>query len=125
MPAELSNEHVRAWLAAYLAAWRSYDRDAIGDLFAGDATYAYHPYDEPLRGRDAIVDSWLQDRDEPGSWEADYAPSLISGRRAIAKGETRYLDGRQTFSNLFELEFGSDGRCSAFVEWYSEHPDGG
>jgi len=121
--AELTREHVQAWLDAYVAAWRSYDHDAIADLFAPDATYAYHPYDEPLQGREAIVASWLHDRDEPGSWEGEYAPALISGRRAIAKGETRYLDGRQTFSNLFELEFATDGRCSRFVEWYAEHPE--
>jgi hypothetical protein len=27
-------------------AWRTYDPAAIGTLFAEDATYAYHPYDE-------------------------------------------------------------------------------
>jgi len=112
-----TREHVQAWLDAYVEAWRSYDAAAIGELFAQDATHAYHPYDEPLRGRDAIVESWLGDRDEPGSWEAEYAPSLIEGDRAIATGETRYADGK-VYSNLFELEFDADGRCSRFVEWF-------
>ena len=112
---------MQRWLDAYVDAWRSYDGAAIGELFAPDATYAYHPYDEPERGRDAIVAAWLGDRDEQGSWEATYAPSLIEGRRAIATGETRYRDGR-VFSNLFELEFAEDGRCVRFVEWYIAHP---
>lgn len=118
----LTREQVQAWLDAYVAAWRSYDEAAIRDLFAPGAGYAYHPYDEPLEGPEAILASWLSDRDEPGSWEATYSPSLIDGDRAIATGETRYREGL-VFSNLFELEFDPDGRCARFVEWYLEHPD--
>jgi hypothetical protein len=28
------------------------------------------------------------------------------------------------FSNLFELEFAADGRCTSFTEWYVRHPSG-
>lgn len=118
----LTQERVQAWLDAYLEAWRTYDRDAIGELFSAGASYAYHPYDaEPLRGRDAIAASWLSEPDEADSWEASYRPLLIEGDRAVATGETRYADG-ETFSNLFVLRFDSDGRCAEFVEWFMEHP---
>lgn len=107
-----------------MAAWRSYDAEAIRALFSEDAVYAYHPYDDPpLRGADAIAASWLGDRDEPGSWEAAYTVELIDGARAIAKGETRYAAG-PVFSNLFELSFDTAGRCTRFVEWYLQHPRG-
>ena len=96
--------------------------DAIADLFSADASYAYQPYDDdPLRGRDAIVESWLSERDEPGSWDASYAPLLIEGDRVVATGESRYADGR-TFSNLYVMRFDGDGRCSQFVEWFMEQP---
>ena len=114
-------DQVQQWLDDYVAAWRSYDRDAIAALFADDVAYAYHPYDEPIRGAAAVVDSWLGDRDEPDSWEASYAPTLIAGDEAVATGETRYADG-EVFSNLFQLEFGDDGRCTRFVEWFVLHP---
>ena len=117
----LTRERLQEWLDAYVEAWRTYDANAIGELFSADATYAYYPYTEPLRGRDAIVASWLDDRDEPGSWEAAYAPLMLDGDRAIATGESRYATGR-TFSNLFVLRFAPDGRCSDFVEWFIEHP---
>jgi ketosteroid isomerase-like protein len=116
----LSREHVQRWLDDYVAAWRSYDEDAIRALFAADATYAYHPYDEPLRGADAIAASWLEDRDEPGSWEAAYVPALIEGNTAIAKGETRYSGGG-VFSNLYELDFDDEGHCTRFTEWFMKH----
>ena len=40
---------VDGWLDDYVAAWKSYDRDAIGAFFADDVEYRYHPYDEPVR----------------------------------------------------------------------------
>jgi ketosteroid isomerase-like protein len=118
----MTHEEVQAWLDAYKAAWRSNDEAAIRELFASDAAYAFHPYDEPVRGRDAIAAAWLQEPDEPASWEASYAPSLIHGQQAIATGETRYVKTGQVFSNLFELEFDPDGRCTRFVEWYVLQP---
>lgn len=117
----MTRERVQTWLDAYVEAWRTYDADAIGDLFSDDAEYRYHPYDEPLRGRRAIVDDWRGDRDEPGSWSARYEVLLVDGDRAVATGETRYAEGR-TFSNLFVMAFDGDGPCREFTEWFMEHP---
>ena len=117
----LTREAVQAWLDAYIEAWRTYDRDAIADLFSADASYAYHPHDGPLQGREAIVASWLEDRDEPGSWEAAYRPLMIEQDRAVATGESHYAGGK-VFSNLYVLRFDGEGRCSQLVEWYIEQP---
>jgi ketosteroid isomerase-like protein len=119
----VTDADVQRWLDAYVAAWRSYDRDAIAELFSADASYAYHPYDEPLRGRDAIVANWLDEPDDPGSWEASYRPLMLDGDRAVATGESRYADG-EVFSNLWVLRFDDDGRCSEFVEWFMLQPPG-
>jgi ketosteroid isomerase-like protein len=108
---------VQVWLDAYVEAWRSYDARAIAGLFAEDATYAYHPWDDPIRGRDAIVADWLSERDEPESFQAEYRPFAVAEDRAVAVGETRYTDGR-IFFNIWQLTFDQDARCSEFVEWY-------
>ena len=86
----LSHPAFQAWLDRYVAAWRSYDPAAIGDLFSEDATYRYHPEDEPVRGRGAIVASWLEDRDEPGTYDAHYEPLAIDGEEHVARGWSRY-----------------------------------
>jgi ketosteroid isomerase-like protein len=115
---------VRGWLDRYLAAWQSYDETAIGDLFSADASYAYHPYDaedEIVRGRDAIIANWRENRDEPGSWTAAYEPLMLDGPRAIVTGWTRYPD--RVFDNLWVLRFDADGRCAEFVEWYMLRPE--
>jgi ketosteroid isomerase-like protein len=122
---------VGRWLEAYVEAWRSYDADAIGRLFSDDALYRYHPWDEPapsrVRGRDAIVASWQEHEDPPGSWTAEYRPWLVHDDRAVAVGSTRYLasDGRaveQEFHNVFFLAFDAEGRCREFAEVYMKRP---
>ncbi len=117
----MNHDELQRWLDAYLAAWRSYDRDEIAALFADNATYAYQPWAEPLKGRAAIVDDWLDDPDDPGSWEADYRPLSVEGNRATATGQTRYAAGR-TYWNLFVMAFNDDGQCTEFVEWYMLQP---
>jgi ketosteroid isomerase-like protein len=120
----VTHDDVRAWLNAYVEAWRTYDPAAIGALFTEDATYAYHPWDgenDLVRGRDAIVANWLEEQDKPGSWEAQYRPLMVEGERAVATGATRYANGK-FYWNLFVLRFGGDGRCAEFVEWYMTEP---
>jgi hypothetical protein len=120
----MTHDDVHAWLDAYVDAWRTYDPASIAALFTEDATYAYHPWDEGadvVRGRDAIVANWLEERDPPGSWEARYRPLLVEGERAVATGTTSYANG-DTYWNLWVLRFREDGRCSGFVEWYMIPP---
>lgn len=112
------------WLKAYVHAWATYSPDAIGDLFSNDATYSYHPYDEPVVGRQAIVESWLKDQDAPGTFQADYKPIAIDGDVAVVNGRSRYFKDSsrseltKEWDNIFVIRFDKDGRCSSFREWY-------
>lgn len=130
----MTRADVQAWLDRYVAAWRSYDPAAIGDLFAPDATYRYHPWDEPVQGREAIVRSWADPdgdastRDAPGTYDAAYTPWLVAGSRAVAVGTSTYWRdaGRgpvdRVYHNVFLLDFDADGRCTAFTEVYAKQP---
>ena len=114
------------WLDSYIEAWRTYDEGAITGLFSEDARYRYHPWDEGdevVEGRAAIVANWLEDRDEPGTWEAEYRPWAIDGDRAVAAGVSRYLaaDGatvEREYHNVFLCRFDEDGRCTEFTELF-------
>ena len=116
----MTHDDVNRWLEAYVAAWRGYDRDAIGALFAADARYRYHPWDEPVTGREAIVDSWLDSPDDPAAWDAGYRAWAVEGDRAVATGTSRYDDARGTriYHNAFLISFDDDGRCREFSELY-------
>jgi hypothetical protein len=124
----MTHDQVQDWLDRYVAAWRSYDPAAIGDLFAAEASYRYHPWDdEPVLGREAIVANWLDDRDEPGTWEAWYRPYAVEGDRASVIGESRYTnaDGtlRDLYYNHWTVRFDADGRCIEFVEYFMSLPE--
>jgi ketosteroid isomerase-like protein len=118
----VTRDEVQRWLDRYVEAWRSYDEAVIGDLFAEDAEYRYHPWDDPLAGRAAIVESWTapENRDEPGAWTAEYRPWAVDGDRAVATGISRYDDrqGRREYHNVFLITFDGDGRCASFTEVY-------
>jgi ketosteroid isomerase-like protein len=120
----LTKEIVAAWLEAYVRAWKSYDPDAIGALFTEDATYDYHPFDEPVRGRLAIVASWLEGKDTPGTYDGHYEPVAIDGDLAVAHGRSRYFTDAskaelaREYDNLFLIRFDDHGRCRSIREWY-------
>ena len=119
---------VERWLAGYVAAWKSYDRDAIAALYAEDAQCRYHPHDKPIRGRDAIVESWFgageraPSRDRQGTYDATYHPVAIDGDLAVAVGESSYTDPAVVYDNCFLVRFDADGRCREFTEWYIKRP---
>lgn len=115
------------WLDAYIAAWRSGDREKIGDLFHEDVSYRYHPYDkEPVTGRQAVVQSWLEDWDPKEPWEAEYRAHAVDGDRMVATGTSKYLPYRdhpeRLYYNVFLIEFDEEGRCREFTEYYVKQP---
>jgi hypothetical protein len=117
----VNHEQVQDWLDRYVEAWRNYDSEVIRGLFSEDATYAYHPWDEPLQGVDAIFENWMLTPDEPGSWEAKYRPAVVEGNRAVTTGITSYAAGR-SYWNMWELDFDDEGKCTRFVEWFMQVP---
>jgi hypothetical protein len=123
----LDKATVTAWLDAYVRAWKTYDAQAIGDLFNENASYAYAPFSIPLHGRAAIVTSWLEERDAPGTYDGHYEPVLIEGNRAVANGRSRYFEQDGTtfkteYDNIFLLRFDEEDRCLEYREWFMERP---
>jgi len=110
------------WLNRYVAAWRSYDADDIAALFSEDVVYSYRPFSEPVRGRDAVVADWLGNKDEPGSWDAEYRAIAVDGDTGVSVGESRYPNDGRTFSNVFIVRFDGEGRAREFSEWWVEQP---
>ncbi len=119
---------VQRWLDAYIHAWTTYDTAEIRKLFSKDAACYYHPFGEPIRGRDAIVASWLSPdrREMPGTYAAEHEPIAIDGDVIVTHGRSHYYEPngktlRTEFDNIFVLRFDEDGRCIEFREWFVEH----
>jgi len=126
-------DHVAAkdWLDRYVAAWLSYDRAAIGELFSEDVVYRYHPHDEPTLGRAAVVASWrgesaaddVSTRDAPGTYAADYQPVAVDGDVVVATGTSTYFKSpggpvERVYDNCFVIRFDAAGQCREFTEYY-------
>jgi hypothetical protein len=131
----MDHKTARAWLDRYVQAWITYEPDDIARLFSEDVIYRYHPYDEPIVGRDAVVASWLGDdasgdastRDAPGTYEAEYAPVAVDGDTVVATGTSRYRDVPdgpvvRTYANCFVMSFDAECRCREFTEYYLRQP---
>jgi ketosteroid isomerase-like protein len=125
----------QTWLDRYVAAWLSYDAKEIAALFAEDVSYRYQPYDEPITGRKAVVESWLGEgdsndastRDAPGTYSAQYEPVAVDGDVVVATGTSSYRerpDGPvvRVYHNCFVMRFDSDGNCREFTEYYLKLP---
>jgi ketosteroid isomerase-like protein len=132
----MERSQVARWLADYVEAWKSYEPEAIAALFSEDVECRFHPYDKPVIGRRAVVESWLgegehegaPDRDEPGTYEATYEPIAVDGDVAVATGSSSYRTEaggpvEEVYDNCFVMRFDREGRCREFTEWYMKRPN--
>jgi len=130
----MTHDDVQRWLDDYLAAWKSYDAGEIEALFSEDVEYRFYPADEPIRGRDEVVRSWLapegneSGRDTPGTYDGEYHPYAIEGSRAVAVGVSTYWSDasrstiERVYDNCWLIEFDAAGRCRSFTEYYVKQP---
>ncbi|MBN9607095.1 MAG: nuclear transport factor 2 family protein [Actinomycetales bacterium] len=118
-----TREQARAWLDAYLRAWASNEPDDVRAVFAPEGEMRFEPWTEPVVGHDALVESWLGRRDEPGSWRFEGDVLAVDGDLAFIQGVTRYTNGT-TYSNLWVVRLADDGRAASFTEWWMDqsHP---
>ena len=127
----MTKEDVDRWLADYVEAWNTYDAEQIAALFSEDIAYRYHPYDDPIGGRDEVVKAFRAEgdhpeagtRDDPGTYEAEYRCIAVDGDVAVATGSSSYKDSvggpvARVYDNCFVMRFDSEGRCREFTEWF-------
>lgn len=116
-------QQVHDWVASYRTAWESNAEADIRALFTDDAEYRYHPYDaEPVAGIDAIVASWLDNRDEAGTTTWQLRAVHVDGETGFVQGVTDYLELGRVYHNLWVIEFAADGRARTFTEWWMLPP---
>lgn len=122
----LTRDQFAAWLDRYIAAWRSGDPEAIGDLFSEDVVYSQNGGQTSISGREAVVADWLEAvSTSDAEWEASYEPLAIEDQVHVAVGSTRDIlaDGvREDYSNIFVIRFDEDGRCCDLREWWMRAP---
>lgn len=124
----MDKHQFQAWLDGYVDAWKTYDEAKIGALFADDVEYRYHPLDEPLVGRAAVVANWLESKDDPGTYDANYEVLAIDGDTYVARGRSDYFETpggplRDQYFNVYVCHFNDSGECTSFTEYWIQNRD--
>jgi ketosteroid isomerase-like protein len=117
------HETAADWVRRYEQAWATNEPDAVRALFTPDGEYRFHPWDEPIVGHDAIVESWLEAQDSADDHTFTWSVVAVEGSTAVVQGRTTYTDG-DVYDNLWVVRFAEDGRATSFTEWYMEPPSG-
>lgn len=82
-----------------------------------------------------MVASWLGEgdeagastRDDPGTYDASYAPIAVDGDVVVATGTSSYRDEvggpvTKVYENCYVMRFDDAGRCREFTEYYVVRP---
>ncbi|MDY0910798.1 nuclear transport factor 2 family protein [Microbacterium sp. CFBP9034] len=117
---EAAADAAREWMARYVLAWGTNDPDDIRSLFTADAEYRDGPSTAPWVGHDAILDGWLGQKDDPGTWSFEYELVAVDGDVAIIRGRTSYpaaTEKSHHYDNLMVITL-TAGRARSFTDWF-------
>jgi hypothetical protein len=115
------------WLSAYGSAWERQDPEAAAEIFSENGTYAWGPFTEPIRGRDAIRDAWrYATQGQQDKISFGHEVLAVVGDRGIARwwASMESLPSRTPvrMEGIFLVTLADDGRCDVFREWWNEDP---
>ena len=80
----------KKWMETYARAWETRDPELAAILFTDDATYQEDPFDEPMRGREAIRDYWEAATTYHREVRVSWGEPIVVGDLLIAEWRTRY-----------------------------------
>jgi hypothetical protein len=111
---------IHAWMAGYVRAWRSNDPADIGPLFAEDATYRMSPFAAAVRGRDAIIADWIERGDVPDTWRFEFEVVCADDSLGVVSTRIDYFVEKKEYRTVWVIRFDTEGRATAFTEWWME-----
>jgi hypothetical protein len=115
-------DSLKSWLDAYGRAWETRNPEAAGALFTQDASYHETPYDEPMRGRSAIVEYWSHVPRTQDDVHFSHDIIALTGEVAIAHWSTSFLripsNAKVKLDGIFLLTFDEQNLCKSLREWW-------
>lgn len=121
MTRDLSYPDFDGWLRRYGAAWETRDPEAAAALFSADARYHWTPFQEPKRGPEEIAAAWREATDRQRNVRFSHEILAVAGATGLARWHTRLerSTGRRVeLDGVLLAEFGDDGLCRLFREWW-------
>ena len=116
-------EELSRWLDDYRRAWEERDADAAALLFTEEGTYQWGPFEETLRGREAIRERWASAVAAQADVEFGYEPLAVSDDRGYARWWASFdvpvAQQRVRLEGIFEVVLDDAGSCRTFREWFN------
>lgn len=113
---------LRDWIDRYGRAWEARDPDAAAALFAEEATYQVSPYQEPMRGREAIRAYWACATGGHADVRFEHETLATTPDGGLSRWRVRLRrtrDGRAVdIDGVFLLAFDAAGACTSLREWW-------
>lgn len=115
----MDRKQLSDWIALYERLWRTEGTDELDRLFSEDVIYSNGPFEEPVRGLEALAKFWEAERvsaDEHFEMTSEIV--AVERETGVARLEVRYAppDGN-FYRDLWIVQVGEDGRCTRFEEW--------
>lgn len=122
----MDRDTFHTWINALGRAWETRDAAAAADLFTEDATYQENPFDEPLRGRDAIRRYWAALPREQDDITVEFEILEVTPVTGIARWMASFVrvpsGSRARLDGVLVASFDGDSRrAHAFREWWHTH----
>jgi len=119
----MDRDNFKTWIDALGRAWETRDADAAAELFTGDATYQENPFDEPLRGREAIRRYWADLPRQQDDIKVDFEILEVTPTTGVARWMASFVrvpSGKQArLDGVLVASFKEDSyRAHAFREWW-------
>lgn len=115
-------ERFQNWLTQYGRAWETRDPVAAGTLFAEDGIYQVTPFEEPMRGRDAIYEYWKGATELQEDIHFRYEILAVSEYLGVARWQTSFAripSGiRVQLDGIFVVALDGENCCTVFKEWW-------
>ena len=112
----------KSWLDSYGRAWMQRNPEAAAMLYAADATYRVTPFQEPMTGRQAILDYWTEVARTQEHILFDYEILAVNAEHGIARWWASFVrvpPGLATkLDGIFLISLSDEGRCASLREWW-------
>jgi len=119
---ELKPEAFRGWLEAYRKAWEERNPQIVVKLFSTDAICRESPFEEPIRGLDAILDYWAHVPKTQDQVRFDYEILAVSGETGIARWRASFqripTKVQVSLDGIMVVRFNAENQCVLFEEWW-------
>jgi uncharacterized protein (TIGR02246 family) len=116
-----------SWLEEYGSAWRDRNPQAAANLFLDDGTYQVTPFEEPIRGRAAILEYWSQVARTEENIQFGYEVLAVSHEIGVARWWASFVivpPGLRTkLDGIFLISLDPNGRCRSLKEWWHKEQD--